>query len=359
MKFCNLLIVLFIFITSIQAKVLVLEFKAEDQGTWHGEEVSAVACATPRKSCLTKYTSSFSFKFLSNDILEAIEKSDIINMSFSVFEPPYPDYTPMREDYSFEDDLKNYHAALESFEEDKDSLEQMLQSNPDKLFSIASGNGVYVRFMSTPGVAMIKKYAIYPSFFNFPNTIKVSALNEQEVDIKNLQNHQIADYSNFGLERVDIAAPVPRNTKGEIQRGTSFAAPFISKMAQIVKEKLPSFEAASIKELLMKSVYVPSLKKALLATEDLLINKENSITHLAQYHPQRLKRLEYMAELGDVMLVKSGGFIVPELVKKCIQVLKETNKTIEESCLEAHKTVLRATNEDLKLLKSLWRARSL
>jgi hypothetical protein len=358
MKYLNIiLLVLLINITNIYASILVLEYKAEGQGTWHGEEVAAVACEVPSTSCQTKYTDSFSYKNISDDIIKAIDNSSIINMSFSVFKPPYPDYAPMREDNSYEEDLKKYHKALISFEEDKESLENMLLSNPYKLFSIASGNGVFVRFMSTPGVAMIQKYAIYPSFFNFPNTIKVSALNEAFIDINNLKNHKIADYSNYGLEKVDIAAPVPMNTKGEKQRGTSFAAPFISKMANVVKTKIPHFDAIKIKELLMKSVYVPNLKKALWASTDLLINKEKSITHLAQYHPQRIERLKFQEQLGNVMLVKSGGFIVPQVMKECIQIILDTNRTIEESCLLAHKNILKSSPNNLELLKSLWKIR--
>lgn len=73
---------------------------------------------------------------------------------------------------------------------------------------------------------------------------------------------QIADFSNYGRERVDLLAPgeniystMPGNTY-DFENGTSMAAPVVSGVAALLRAYFPGLSAVETKSILCSSVYV-------------------------------------------------------------------------------------------------------
>lgn len=97
---------------------------------------------------------------------------------------------------------------------------------------------------------LINKYPANLSKNN-PNVITVAAY---ETDI-NGQNAKLSDYSNFGVETVDIAARGFFETTGlnntfVSRSGTSLSAPVVSRIAGIIRAKFPQLTATQVKECL-------------------------------------------------------------------------------------------------------------
>ncbi|KUO75864.1 MAG: hypothetical protein APF81_05395 [Desulfosporosinus sp. BRH_c37] len=86
---------------------------------------------------------------------------------------------------------------------------------------------------------------VYPANFNLSNVISVAALDNQG---------NLASFSNYGLNNVDIAAPgkdiistIPGNGYSYLS-GTSMSSAYTSGVAALVKSKTPSMTASQIKE---------------------------------------------------------------------------------------------------------------
>jgi hypothetical protein len=344
--------------------LLVLEFKGEEHTTWHGEEVSAIACGLFGGTCSTEYTGSFSEESFRNSISEKIDNSFSINMSFSIF-PPHAPRRDIRDLISgntsrYDEDLKEYEAALRTFKEEKLFLEGLLKSHEDKLFVIAAGNGFALEAMTIPGMVLSEKYALYPSIMNFRNTIKVAALEAHQLE-EDMSQMKLAYYSSFSTEYVDVAAPVPLNIKGEVQRGTSFAAPWVAGHLAAVKEQYPELPSHTLKKIMMRSVYIASLENTLAASLDYQLQGEKSLLYRAQHEENKNKRLEFVKQLGPgVLFVKSGGVLHPEVLKYCAGLVSEgAYSTIDEACLVALKEILGRTESELSLIRNIWFLRGL
>jgi len=345
--------------------LLVLEFKGEEHTTWHGEEVSAIACAENLSHCPVEYTSSFNEEAFSQSISHTLSDSFTINMSFSIFAPLAPSrdiQDLINGDTSrYEESLRKFEKASKTFKEEKEFLTNLLESNTDKLFVIAAGNGFALEAMIIPGVVVSEKYALYPSLMDYSNTLKVASLEKTKVRADNLNDHKLAFYSNFGTKFVDFAAAVPLNSKGETQRGTSFAAPLVSQHVDRLKRMYPNLLAQEIKEIIMKSAYIPNISKALQVTLDFNEFGKESLLYRAQYESNIPMRKKLAHELGeDIILVKSGGYLYDKLLYRCAANFKrDTLATIESACLLAHKNLLKRSQRELNHLQKLWGLRGL
>ncbi|HOD70986.1 MAG: Thermophilic serine proteinase precursor [Deltaproteobacteria bacterium ADurb.BinA179] len=94
----------------------------------------------------------------------------------------------------------------------------------------------------------------YPSNYPFENVIAVAAMNSVG---------EIASFSNYGLETVDIAAPGvgirTTDTGGGYTSwasGTSFAAPFVTAVAAMVKSLSPAISPAGMRNVLLNSATI-------------------------------------------------------------------------------------------------------
>ncbi|MEY4066472.1 MAG: hypothetical protein RIR26_2680 [Pseudomonadota bacterium] len=92
---------------------------------------------------------------------------------------------------------------------------------------------------------------MYPASYKIPNIISVAASDRTE---------QLADFSNFGSQSVDLAAPgdfifstVPGN-KYSYMSGTSMACPLVAGAAALLKSFKPSLTAQQLKSVLFRSV---------------------------------------------------------------------------------------------------------
>ncbi len=89
------------------------------------------------------------------------------------------------------------------------------------------------------------------------NWISVGA--SQMKDDENL----VANFSNYGNKSVDIFAPgmdinsCILNNKYELASGTSIAAPVVSGIAAVIKSYYPKLSATQIKEIIIRSAYIP------------------------------------------------------------------------------------------------------
>jgi subtilisin family serine protease len=90
----------------------------------------------------------------------------------------------------------------------------------------------------------------YPASFNLPNVMSVAAIDNKG---------QLANFSNYGKETVHLAAPgvgIYTTVRGGYQYldGTSFAAPFVTSVAALLKGQEPSLAPKEIKDRLIKTV---------------------------------------------------------------------------------------------------------
>lgn len=131
-----------------------------------------------------------------------------------------------------------------------------IDSAKDTLFVIAAGND------GTNN----DKFPIYPGSVRAENAITVAASHG---------NFALAEFSNFGPETVDIAAPgvaiesavpVPDRTMTLPMSGTSMAAPYVTGVAAYLKSINPELTPAEIKLILMKTVDAkPWLRKKVIS----------------------------------------------------------------------------------------------
>ncbi len=122
----------------------------------------------------------------------------------------------------------------------KDAIERTQQAGA--LFVVAAGNESNDNDGAEPA---------YPASYHFESIISVAATDGAD---------QLADFSNYGHQSVNIAAPgvrilssVPGNRYGYMS-GTSMAAPQVSGAAVLVLAKHPNWTYAQVKEALLNTV---------------------------------------------------------------------------------------------------------
>ncbi len=92
----------------------------------------------------------------------------------------------------------------------------------------------------------------YPANFDFHNLVTVASYDDFA------GNAQRSEFSNYGKNTVDIAAPgyaesVKSGGGTELLAGTSISAPFVAQAAAILRADFPSFTTADIKECILSS----------------------------------------------------------------------------------------------------------
>ncbi|MEO0336935.1 MAG: hypothetical protein AAF202_11095, partial [Pseudomonadota bacterium] len=111
------------------------------------------------------------------------------------------------------------------------------------------------------------------------------------------------------------------------------------------------------KEVILKSCIVKNLDSAIAATRDLEAHGEESLTWKALASREFRDRQMALRELGEILLVKSGGVLDRELAARCAEIKSTKMVSIQEACLLSHKQTLQASPSELEALKTLWKLR--
>jgi RHS repeat-associated protein len=122
-------------------------------------------------------------------------------------------------------------------------------NNPALTEAIAQSNLLFVTAAGNTR-RNLDHHPVYPAALGLENTIAVAAIN---------QAGRLSDFSNYGPESVDIAAPgenifstLPDGNYGA-NSGTSLAAPFVSGVAALLWSQHPDWSADQIKEHILAS----------------------------------------------------------------------------------------------------------
>ena len=317
--------------------------------SFHGNHVLWVACQGKPGCTIEYFTETL-------DIEGPPKGTYVTNMSFSQQLRSEPNFNPYFGDEKYEEDMDEFEREKSEFERDKKFYVQLIESNPEILFTISSGNGMRVEGFQSYGVPVGTFVTLYPATINTDNTLKVSAINSATLDFAKLDTYQLAEYANFSLDYVDIASVSEVNQEGDFVKGTSFAAPAVARIANELRTLEPSLNPLTTKKILMRSCYVPKIDKAIEGTQDIIRNGRNSKVFWAQNHHKRVRRLELFNEIGGFMLVKCGGFLIPDVARKCLSYYQQ-EIPMDDACLKAQKEILNVNNTDK--LKTLWMLRGI
>lgn len=176
---------------------------------------------------------------------------------------------------------------------------QMFAAAPTTLFVIAAGND------SSDN----DKLPDYPSAIQAPNKIVVAAT---------LGYSEIADFSNFGATKVDVAAPgvaiqstAPANNYVYMS-GTSQAAPFVTNAIAQAKDINPALTTADLKSIILKTVDVKAWLKGKVATSG-IVNKARVMkaAELSKTMNVEVAINKAKAEIADVATPKSFAKRLP------------------------------------------------
>ena len=170
---------------------------------------------------------------------------------------------------------------------------EMFKVAPNTLFVVAAGND------SSDNDALPD----YPADIQAPNKIVVAAT---------LGYSEIAEFSNFGATKVDVAAPgVAIQSTGPAQSylhmsGTSQAAPVVTSAISLAKDLNPALSAADIKSIILKTVDVKPWLKGKVATSG-IVNKARVLraAELSKTMNVEIAIQKAKLEIADVATPKS------------------------------------------------------
>lgn len=170
---------------------------------------------------------------------------------------------------------------------------EMFKVAPNTLFIIAAGND------NSDNDALPD----YPADIQAPNKIVVAATKGYT---------EIADFSNFGATKVDVAAPgvailstAPTDASIPLS-GTSQAAPFVTNAIASAKDINPNLSAADLKSIILKTVDVKTWLKGKVATSG-IVNKARVLraAELAKTMNVEIAIEKARVEIADVPVEKS------------------------------------------------------
>ncbi|MCB0408296.1 MAG: S8 family serine peptidase, partial [Bdellovibrionales bacterium] len=349
--------------------ILVLEYDPGDDNHWHGTSVHWIACKNSVQPCRLLYSPGPEFG--NHEFLQALDgnltDSRIVNMSFTLPKPKPFEGGPawQGKEEAMEKARKEREKTIAKFKVNVSIIENVIQSYPGVLFIAAAGNGNASGFNpANAGIGLKEQSQQIPQIFIEKNLIKVAALNIDKFEIPNANDYFIASYSNFGLDFVDVAAPVETNHLNEIIKGTSFAAPYVSRVSNEIFRQFPNLNPDEVAKILRRSCHIKNIDKAIWATQDLIEKESDSLVFKAQYTRRLAERNKILEnELKDVILVKCGGALSQKLAVTCARnyALNSTKneETLNRSCLDAHKEISGSDSKELDQLLILWNLRQL
>lgn len=145
-------------------------------------------------------------------------------------------------------------------------IRQLIEKTPETLHVVAAGNGSPMNGRGFNVDRLRSAGDLVPAMLPQANILVVGALNTDRLDLPEYPTYELAPFSNVGEISVDILAPGTQvcgamNGGGTIcEDGTSFAAPYVLNHGVLaVAEANPHLDIHAIKEILMKSAYIPDL----------------------------------------------------------------------------------------------------
>lgn len=224
-----------------------------------------------------------------------------------------------------------------SFRAARIELHRLVRGKKEVLFVVAGGNGVHGSISSgLPSGVNVDKFVHYPVSMTPENILAVGGVNTNKIKTEELSQYQLASFSNFGVKSIDILAPavnlrvaVPGGYK--TGSGLSFATPYVLNIILKVSEALPSLSGMQIKKIILRSAYVPKLKKTT------------------------------GGEITTGYPVRSGGIVFPERINKIVELLTQNpSMPLKDAIIRGRQVVLAPEEEtDLALLKELWEQRQI
>ncbi len=145
-------------------------------------------------------------------------------------------------------------------------LDQLIRNTPHTLHVAAAGNGAPINGKGFNVDRYRQEKGLVPAMLPHDNLLVVGAIDTDRLEFEDLATYRLADFSNVGELSVDILAPGSRLCGARMgggiicESGTSFAAPYLLNHGVLsVAEANPDLTIYEIKEILMKTAYIPDL----------------------------------------------------------------------------------------------------
>lgn len=226
-------------------------------------------------------------------------KADVVNQSFGI---GYGDATNFIK-IGFQDEVKRNPTEAELVTLVKAYFDQLLKDGPrmfnaapNTLFVIAAGNDKSNNDL----------YPDYPADIQAENKIVVAATQGYKA---------LADFSNYGATKVDVAAPgvaitatAPTNVYIPLS-GTSQATPYVTNIIAAMKDLNPALSARDLKSIVLGTVDVKSWLKGKVKTSG-IVNKPRALkaAELAKTQAVDLAIASARVTIADVAVEKSLSF---------------------------------------------------
>jgi hypothetical protein len=145
-------------------------------------------------------------------------------------------------------------------------IRQLIENTPGTLHVVAAGNGSPMTGRGFNVDRLRRAGDLVPAMLPQDNILVVGVLNTDRLDLSDYPTYDVAPFSNVGEISVDILAPGTQvcgamNGGSTIcEDGTSFAAPYVLNHGVLaVAEANPHLDIYTVKEVLMKTAYIPDL----------------------------------------------------------------------------------------------------
>lgn len=186
------------------------------------------------------------------------------------------------------------------------ALESLIQGAPDTLFVVAASNEG--KELSHSG------FCVLPVCFPYQNMLRVGALNVSSYSKSDLVRSQIADFSNYGKDIVDIFSPGEEILAAGLGdqyvafSGTSMASPNALNILLRMSEVAPQASAKKLKEILLKSAYIPDLNAPLPCRSGGMIYPERALAVTKLYVESLSLKSQSVDQL--VLQVRTQGLLL-------------------------------------------------
>jgi hypothetical protein len=342
------------------AGMLVFEINTAVQPV-HVDFVEEIACRSFNLNCKKFLVNDLLPEYMTDHLKNEIHKASTVNMSF-IINPPLTSNYEHQDRYLIDSRWPN---EVSHFYKQSKTMREIIKNNLNTLFVAAAGNGVRIGPVNLPGSGLTRTTPIYPVFIKSPHLITVAAIASTPSDFlnQNTPDFKVSKSSNFGLDTVDVAAPASQLYPYRKKFFTSFATPYVSKIAERLSKIDPSLTAQQRAQIIKRSCFVPDVSGAIWATRDLNEKLQKSIVYKAQFYDRYHERINIVKEyFNEIIFVKCGGVVIEDIAYQCAYNFKSSEKTIknlDEACYNAHRNSEVNIDNNISDLKELWKLRQL